>query len=266
MRQGVLPPFVRATEWIAGHWFDGILAPTEQIVRRFPPRKTHLIRNFPILSELIPPAQRDYADRPKQFAYVGGLTENRNIDGMMDGVAKLEDPDARLRLAGTFFPPSLEERILSKPEWERVIWDGWVSRQEVASLLGDARAGLVLLRPIEHEMLTLPIKMFEYMAAGLPVISSDFPLWRDIIEKAECGLLVDPMDVSAIAGAMQWILDHPDEAERMGQRGRAAIEEHYSWEAESRTLLSMTRTLLGEPGDGAHPKTPDAPESLVETP
>jgi glycosyltransferase involved in cell wall biosynthesis len=84
------------------------------------------------------------------------------------------------------------------------------------------------------------------MAAGLPVIASDFPLWREIVEEAGCGLLVDPKDPQAIADAMQWILDHPEEAAEMGRRGRAAVEARYNWEAESAKLVSLYRRLLSD--------------------
>jgi hypothetical protein len=86
--------------------------------------------------------------------------------------------------------------------------------------------------------------MFEYMAAGLPVIASDFPLWRQIVDGAGCGLLVDPLDPVAIADAMQWILEHPAGAEAMGRRGRQAVEEKYNWEREAEKLIGLYERLM----------------------
>ena len=86
--------------------------------------------------------------------------------------------------------------------------------------------------------------MFEYMSVGLPVIVSDFPLWRGIVENAGCGLLLDPLDPQATADAMQWILDHPAEAEAMGHRGREAVEKHYNWETEAEKLVALYKKLL----------------------
>jgi glycosyltransferase involved in cell wall biosynthesis len=114
----------------------------------------------------------------------------------------------------------------------------------VADILGNARAGLLVLKPVEHEMVTLPIKLFEYMAAGIPVISSDFPVWRKIVEGAGCGLLVDPGDTDAIAGAMQWILDNPEEAQAMGDRGRRAVVDQLNWDVEAKTMSDFYRDVL----------------------
>jgi len=82
------------------------------------------------------------------------------------------------------------------------------------------------------------------MSASLPVIASDFPLWRLIVDGAGCGLLVDPLDPAAIAKAMRWILEHPAEAEAMGQRGRKAVEQTYNWGAEAPKLLDLYNKLL----------------------
>lgn len=244
--QRLLPPFVAMAEWAAGKIFDGFVVPTQTIADRFPPHKTVLVRNFPILEELHSPNAAPMGQRPLHFAYVGYISEVRNIFGMMTAASHLHRRDVKLRLVGSFAITETEQQAQSMPEWSTsVVFEGWASRERVGEILGDVRAGLVVLKPVEHEMLTLPIKLFEYMAAGLPVIASDFPLWRSIVDGAQCGILVDPLDSEAIARAMQWILDHPEQAAEMGRRGRLAVERDYNWQPEADRLIDFYSHKLG---------------------
>jgi glycosyltransferase involved in cell wall biosynthesis len=105
-----------------------------------------------------------------------------------------------------------------------------------------ARAGLVVLHPAPNHVNGRPNKLFEYMSAGLAVIASHFPLWREIVEDARCGICVDPLDASAIAGAMRRLADG-DEAAEMGRRGREAVQSRFNWDSEAPKLLDLYARL-----------------------
>lgn len=234
-------------EWLAAKAFDAIVPATPKIAERFPAHKAMVVQNFPILSEFMMPHPVPYSQRAPAFAYVGIVAEIRGAREMVRAVGYLEErTKARLELAGNFIPVSLEEELHAIPGWARANIHGHLSRPQVAKLLREVRAGLVVLRPTAAFQYAYPVKMFEYMAAALPVIASDFPLWRQIIGKADCGLLVDPLNPEAIAECMRWILDNPDEAEAMGRRGRWAAEHIYNWERESVKLLALYEQLLAE--------------------
>ena len=67
---------------------------------------------------------------------------------------------------------------------------------------------------------------------------------KTIVEGIGCGLLVDPQNSQEIAGAIQWLLEHPNEAEEMGRRGREAVMYKYNWESQIPILLGLYEQLL----------------------
>ena len=221
------------------------MAATPVIARRFPKGKTVTVQNFPIVGELARGEAEPYDERPPHVAYVGGITTYRGAREMVRALGHLPGgSELRLMLAGTVHPPELAEELERLPGWSRVEFLGWQSRPQIAALLGRVRAGLVVLHPIVNYLDAYPVKLFEYMSVGIPVIASDFPLWRRIVDEAECGLLVDPLDPKAIAGAIQWLLEYPEEAEAMGRRGREAVRKKYNWDAEAKKLLAFYEDLL----------------------
>jgi glycosyltransferase involved in cell wall biosynthesis len=106
-----------------------------------------------------------------------------------------------------------------------------------------ARAGLVLNHPTLNYVDAYSTKMFEYMARGLPLVCSNFPLWAQIVCDAQCGIAVDPRDPRAIADAIRSLNEDDEFARRLGENGRRAIGERYNWEAELHKLEALYRTI-----------------------
>lgn len=235
---------VELVEGVAARLLSALVPATHKIAERFPADRTVTVQNYPLLGELSAVSSAPYRERPEAFVYPGALADIRGTQEMVDALARLKRPAVRLHLAGPYSPPSYARTLEAMPGWAQVTYHGVVSRPEVGALLATSRAGMVVHHPIPNEVDAQPIKTFEYMSVGLPVIASDFPAWRRIIGEAGCGLLVNPLDPQAVADAMQWILDHPDEAEAMGQRGRRAVVERFNWEAESAQLLALYARFL----------------------
>jgi len=232
---------VARLEELAARLFDSLVAATPTIARRFPANKTVVVRNFPRLQELTFTSSTPYTQRPPQVVYIGGITTVRGAVEMVKAMAKIED-DVHLVLAGAFESQALQEQLARLPGWERTRFVGWLNREQIVDLLGQARIGLVLLAPLPRYQVAWPVKLFEYMAAGIPFVASDFPLWQEIGEGA--GLFVDPRSPEEIAQAIQWLLAHPHEAEAMGKRGRELVHREYNWEQESKRLLDLYERLL----------------------
>ena len=223
---------------------SGVVAATPQIARRFPAGRTATVQNFAIIDELVPRSATPYASRPNQFVYIGGIAAIRGAFEMVAAVALL--PEAlrcRLVLAGLASDERLLKTLESEAGWKHVEFRGWLSREQVAKALDQARAGLLLLHPTANYLESYPVKAFEYMTAGLPLVVSDFPLWRELFDDVGCAMFVDPRDPRAIARALQWIIENPEEAARMGARGRAAVSTRFNWQAEAVKLLSFYDTL-----------------------
>ena len=236
---------ITAIEWIAGKFFSAIVPATPTIAARFPEATTVLVQNFPIQTELVLPDLLPYSERPLKFAYVGGIAAIRGGKEMVQSLEYVDDlPAVHLEMAGDISPQSFSAELQELAGWSKVIYRGLIGRRDVARLLGSARAGLVLFQPMPNHVDAQPNKMFEYMSAGLPVIASDFPLWREIIAGAGCGLLVNPLDPRAIANALRWILEHSLEAEVMGKKGQEAVHNIYNWGRESNQLIDLYRKLL----------------------
>lgn len=250
--RSVVSRLISVIESAFAYRLSAIIAATPTIRKRFAdaPVPVATVQNFPVLDTIDEVAETiPYAERPDEIAYVGTITRARGIFQMVDAMAAVpkraesaEPP--QLLMAGTFASAALKRDMCQQAGWERVQFRGRIPQAEVFHLLRGVRAGLVVLQPVPNYVASQPLKLFEYMACGIPVIASDFPLWRDIIESVGCGLLVDPTDPRAIADAIEWVLAHPEEAEAMGQRGRRAVESTYRWASEAQPLLALYRRLL----------------------
>jgi len=235
----------QAMESFCVRHFDGVIAATETIADRFLCDKTSILYNYPILGELTTVNCTPYNKRPPNVVYVGGITVIRGIREMVDAMSFIpEQLGVRLVLAGSFSPPELEYEVRDISSWKRVSYLGWQNRKQITKILDHARVGLVLLHPTLNYLEAYPVKLFEYMSAGIPVIASDFPLWRKIIGNIGCGVLVDPLSPKAIADAILWLLENPIEAEKMGKRGQEAIYERYNWNIEAKKLCAFYNALL----------------------
>lgn len=223
--------------------FDGVIAATPFIRDKFLSINSNTvdINNFPLLHEL--ESISSWSDKRAAVCYVGGIAQIRGIQEVCTAMG-LVTTDARLNLVGSFSEPSVEQQVKYLPGWQRVNVFGYVNREGVREVLARSMAGLVTFHPLPNHIDAQPNKMFEYMSAGIPVIASDFPLWREIIAGNDCGLMVDPFKPAEIAKAIDTLISIPEMARRMGENGRKAVERQYNWPVEEQKLLAFYDTLF----------------------
>lgn len=202
------------------------------------------INNFPMLGELDIDVR--WSEKAREVCYVGGIAAARGIREVVAAMA-LCGSEARLNLVGGFPEKAVRVDVGKSPGWARVNELGFLSRPEVRAILGRSMAGIVTFLPEPNHIDAQPNKMFEYMSAGLPVIASNFPLWRQIVEGSECGICVDPLAPKEIAAAIDRLVENPVLARRMGENGRRAVHERYNWGVEEKKLLALYENLLSRP-------------------
>ncbi len=246
--RGVISFLVNLVEKVFSIAFDVIITATDDILKNFSFHRNAIsIKNYPILLNFLDIRREEKGDKVFNLIYVGGLAKIRGISEIVRALEYVDsDKNFRLILCGSFSSIEYEKEVRSLKGFGKTEYLGFVKHEKIPVILKSVDAGIVCLHPIINYISSLPIKLFEYMAAGLPVIASNFPLWKEIVEGNNCGICVDPLNPKEIADAIKYLIERPEERKRMGENGRRAVLERYNWEKESEKLLRLYKELLKE--------------------
>lgn len=216
---------------------DAVVAATPHIADQFQGRARSVVavNNYPMLDD-IAFQERPFRERPRAVCYTGGVNDIRGGRIMLEA---MKDVDGTLVIAGP-----CETSLSAAPASSSVEYLGVLPHERVNDVYAGSRAGVILYQPAENHCESQPNKLFEYMAAGLPVIASDFPLWREVVEGSGCGICVAPSDAEAAGEAAAFLINDPERAQRMGACGRRAVEERYNWAIEKEQLFSLYKELI----------------------
>ncbi len=218
--------------------------------RRYGLPRVDLVANYP---DGGPPATpRDLRDLPGGegllpgrpiVLYLGGLMGERGLETLVDAMTMTDHPQLVL-LGDGQLAEQLRARAAASGIGERVHLIPPVPPDDVVAYAASADLGVSPIVPsCLNYRYSLPNKLFQYMAAGIPVVASDFPQVREVVEGSRAGLVADTTDPAAVAAAIERILADPDEANRMGERGRSAVSQRYHWGASAQRLLEIYAAL-----------------------
>jgi glycosyltransferase involved in cell wall biosynthesis len=244
LRRLICKPF-RVFENRSSKFFDFVITATDGIRDKFLKYTPNVVdvKNYVSLEYAKNHVTRHDNRNVLRLIFVGGIYGERGITEGIKAINLLPDLPLEFLLYG--FADSkflLELRKLDR--LGRLEYQGTIPYTEVMNKLRHADIGFICDCPLKRHKESLPVKLFEYMAAGLPSIASEFPLWKQIVEKHNCGLCVDPQKPEQIANAIRYLYENRDVRRCMGQNARKAILEEYNWEVEGKTLLAVYESIV----------------------
>jgi glycosyltransferase involved in cell wall biosynthesis len=250
---------------------DAVITVDERIARQYRNHRVVIVGHYPPIdfaedaatrSQTEAPSERatppggtgpsDIGDNPHQpcLVYAGRFSTDRGMLVIAEALRRVAAAGFRphAHLLGTWTSRAEEQAFAEAIRGleDQIEVAGWVPFDQVAHQLRKADIALAILQPIPRYVTALPVKLFEYMACGLPVIISDFPPNRAVVAAADCGILIDPTNTAAVAAAIQHLLTHSGEARRLGQNGRQAFEASYNWQALEPRLFDLYSDLTAD--------------------
>jgi glycosyltransferase involved in cell wall biosynthesis len=192
----------------------------------------------------------DHNTRDSSVIFIGSQHVNNGSLLFLDIVeqAKTRIPNVRFLATDRFFNPDFRQKFLAEVERRR-LGDGLVlipnvKPHEIMTVLNRATIGIVPNLRVPQQIMGIHTKLFEYMAAGLPVVASDLPHQIEVLAGEAAGVVVPPESPSKFVDAIEELIMKPDAARRMGMNGQRAFRDKFCYESQGDVLLGFYRRLL----------------------
>lgn len=208
-------------------------------------KETVYIDNLPILSNIFDSNQKLSYPQVPSICYVGGLTYSRGITHL---IKASYGAGVKLILCGNFNPIEYHSQLMELPEYECVDYRGFLNRDQVVDVYRESLIGMCTILNVGqyNKGDNFATKVYEYMSMGLPVIITDSPYARKVMEEYGFGICVQPDNVEEIASAIRYLLDNPDIAKQMGENGRRAVLDKFNWGIEEKKLIKLYDDLFSK--------------------
>ncbi len=179
-----------------------------------------------------------------EIFYLGSITKERGFEVTLDTmeILKSNNHKVKIHMVGRYSEAQKQE-IKDRGLEDVVILHGYMKLMEGYKLSRESKVGISILEPIDNHIQSYSTKIFEYMAIGLPVITSNFELYRNVVEKHECGICVDPYNAQEITEAIVDIINNHDKAEQMAKNGLKATRDYFNWDKQKEKLLNLYKSI-----------------------
>lgn len=218
---------------------DGVISVIDEITAKFEHENSITIHNYPILG-VIEKNRVQIGARANEIVYLGSLSKVR---GVLDYINALDlvDREVKLILIGGFSSPDFEKECRALKGWKKVEYLGFLPMNQAIEKMSNAKIALSVLHPEKNYLTSLPTKGFEYMAAGLPTIISDFEYWRPFFKDAM--IMVKPQNPDIIAEKINELLENVNLYNELTQKSIQKSKQ-FSWENEGSRLLKFYKQTI----------------------
>jgi glycosyltransferase involved in cell wall biosynthesis len=234
-----------------------VIATDENIAIRFRVirQKVSVIYNYPRLSLFVQDKQKTarlekhYKNR-LPIIYIGGMSEDKGLFQMLKAmqIIRTKRPEVLLLLIGFVkkkYRKRLNDELIKEGMQEIVDYLGWIPHTDIVNYIHISKIGLIANLPTEKWKKNIPIKQFEYMACGIPVLGSDLPPIAPYIKASGCGKVFDPTSADALAKSIQEILEDEENWKNMSENGKMAVQKSWNWSQMEKKLFSIYERVLG---------------------
>lgn len=249
---GLLHPWISRQRFLAAQKAYLVIVPNEarsEIVRsalNIPKSKMRVVWNVPRLCEL--PKRMPGNHRPLMTYYHGNISPDLVPLSFVDALQKLEGK-AYLKIIGYESPgsPGYIARLIQAGYitggGSLVEYGGLIARSNLLQEAARAHVGIAFMPRSSGDLNMMNMtgasnKSFDYMAAGLALLVSDLPDWREMFVVPNYAHACDPEDAAAIADCLKWLHDHPSELEATSLRNRNKIEMDWNYDKQFAPILS----------------------------
>ena len=208
--------------------YDSVFTVTPEFVeileKKFKLNNICLLTNYPIPNPEYRLEKVDYMSRHDVIIYEGTIYENSRQDVFMDALSKI--PQVQYLMVGKI---DENNSIMQHPYWSKVEFVNGFKQSDLKGFFQRSTISNTLRDFGGWDGSLGVIKIFESMEAALPVVFSDVPMYRKIVEQYKCGVCADPNDAKSIESAIRYLVENKEEAYWMGQNGRKAVLEEFNW-------------------------------------
>lgn len=219
---------------------------SDYIRKVMPCKQFEDLPNYPVVNKDFSLSFEKYSKRENIISYFGTIY---SISCQEEFLSAIKDiPNVKYLLAGVI-QDSYKTKLMAMPGWKKVTFKNGFTRQELPGIINCSVIGNVMKDFSKTETPAGSysiIKIFESMEAAIPVILAKVPLYEELVDEYHCGICVDPHNVEEVKNAILYLLNNKKEAYEMGQNGRRAVIERFSWDSQEKKYLKVIDLLTNK--------------------